>query len=249
MQTKQISMRNLIFALCFVLGSVPMVTAADLEVIVTKQQAISGAEDARKVGSVILIPTTSTISAEEVATLKVETKARYVFVDAEDASEEFIDVPKIGDNEYLLKGTGKFKVTVNAFDEQHGFSRRRLRIELGRIEPPKPPEPPPTPTPEVPSDAFDNIGQRVANWAKGLPSNKQMAAAYRKCQPLLTESNQTINEITVFLLAELDKVPSIDRYAEVRANINADLRQRTGMPRGVLADYYSALAAGFEGAK
>jgi len=105
-------------------------------------------------------------------------------------------------------------------------------------------------TPDVPSDAFDNVGQRVAGWAKGLDGTEKAAKCYRDAVKTLREEKLTINSVNAKLLLDLADAVAYEEYRTVWDNINKDANTRwAGITRFKLADYYDAIAAGLDGAK
>lgn len=118
------------------------------------------------------------------------------------------------------------------------------------LPPPTPPTPPGPPKPDVLPDAFDDIGQRVAVWAFGLPNRDMVAAAYRAGAKLLRDDpSQTVNSVSGYLATQLKAVPQYESYSSYAKNLNADLSSRWPLTKGVLATYYDCIAAGLEGAK
>jgi hypothetical protein len=137
----------------------------------------------------------------------------------------------------------------------------RLKIVAVNPVPPKPtPDPTPGPTPgptpnpsPVPPDVFDNIGQRVAGWASGLPANAAVGSVYLKhAKRLRTEPGMTITSISRDLQSDLASLPNYQVYSEkVGKHLNDDLAKRwevSPFSMGLLADYWTAIAAGY-GAK
>lgn len=131
----------------------------------------------------------------------------------------------------------------------------RVVADAPPVPPPGPgpepePEPEPQPTPDVPDDQFDNLGQRVAKWAEGLPNRLEVASTYRVTAKLLrTDPQQTVNTAAAYLTDQQSKIPSIEQYNELKRNTSADLQQRWGnapLSKGVLADWMDAVATGLE---
>lgn len=109
------------------------------------------------------------------------------------------------------------------------------------------PDPPPKPTPDVPPDAFGNVGQAVAAMAVQLPNNAQAAANYTKAaKALRTDPGATVNSVSAALALENKTKLDLPAYTETLAFVEAELNKRWPMSMGVLADYYTAVAAGFE---
>jgi hypothetical protein len=179
-----------------------------------------------------------------------------VRVEAEDKDRQQIEVTQRTTSEdeprqWIIHATGRVWVRIELID----FAAQKWDVEKFDylIEGTRPPDPDDDDDDDltIPEDDFDNIGRRVAGWSAGLPDGSQLAACYTRAAVKLREDpTQTINQVSATLVEELLALPVIDQYAAVRININADLQQRwsiTPMARGVLADYFDAIAAGFGG--
>uniref|UniRef100_UPI0035699054 hypothetical protein n=1 Tax=Stieleria sp. TaxID=2795976 RepID=UPI0035699054 len=116
---------------------------------------------------------------------------------------------------------------------------------------PEPDDPdPPGPEPDnVPADDFENIGQRVAKWSAGIANRADYAIAYEAAATRLRSSpSDTVDDVGKKLVADLQAVASFDKYLPaVGAKLNEDIQGRWPLSRGVLADYYTAIAVGFRG--
>lgn len=161
---------------------------------------------------------------------------------------EITELQPLPDGTSLLVGEGRFRVT--AFFENPS-AIKRLTVELG---PPSPPDPKPDPKPDVvvPPDPFDNIGQRTAGWAKGLPKTREVALLYVKCAEEIIGSTKTINtciEEMVKARSDLLKTEEQRLYQPLIDQLNADLKKRWPMAAMTCANYFNAIAAGLAGAK
>lgn len=106
--------------------------------------------------------------------------------------------------------------------------------------------------PDIPPDDFQNIGQRVAAWAKGLQGTDKAAAIFKESARLLDEDpTKTVDDVATWLIKQLQESVPYDSpgWSKLRANYGADLQQRWPLSGGVLADYYRAVAAGLEAAE
>ena len=161
-------------------------------------------------------------------------------------SFDVAELQGLPDGSMLLVGEGRYRIT--AFFENPSMVRR-MSVELG------PPKPPPDPKPDivpVPPDAFENIGQRTATWAKGLPRKNEVAALYVKCAEDIVGTTQTINaciEQMVKARTTLLKPEELASYQPLLDNLNADLKKRWPMAAMTTASYFNAIAAGLAGAK
>lgn len=166
-------------------------------------------------------------------------------------SLEIAELQSLPDGTALLVGEGRFRVT--AFFENPS-AVKRLTVELGPPVPPKPePDPePPKPDVVVPADPFDNIGQRTAVWAKGLPKTREVALLYVSCAEEMVGSTKTINaciEAMVTARSALLKPDELKLYQPLLDQLNADLKKRWPMAAMTCATYFNAIAAGLAGAK
>lgn len=152
---------------------------------------------------------------------------------------------------------GKYLVTLYRWDE----SARRVVTKqcFLTIEGPDPPEPDPDPddpdNPEpgpAPADEFDNVGQRVAVSAKGLPRRPDVATNYRQTADQLREDlSVTIGDVSSAMVGRRNTILGDDagRWAPTLTLLQEDLTRRWPLSRYVLADYYDAIATGLEHAK
>ena len=71
----------------------------------------------------------------------------------------------------------------------------------GKPPDPEPDEPDEPAPPDVPADPFDNLGQRVAHWARGLPNRNAAAAVYRSAAELLrSDPAKTQNDVAALVV-------------------------------------------------
>lgn len=117
-------------------------------------------------------------------------------------------------------------------------------------EPPTPPEPPAPPVPDIPGDEFGNLGQRVAQWASGLPSLSDLAEVYEEhAELLLSDQSATSGSVSQSLVLAIAGMPYAASYVELRKLINDDLASRGVLARVPFAEYLSAIASGLKGAR
>lgn len=110
-------------------------------------QLLAGEKSKPSTQSAVLITATGPYKSIEV---EAETKPAFDLAD-------LIRAP--GRPEWLLIGSGKFRISAYAYDPERGQSRKRIDIELGPPKPPEPPAPdPPTPADELP---IEGVGLRV----------------------------------------------------------------------------------------
>lgn len=120
---------------------------------------------------------------------------------------------------------------------------------IGPVKPddPKPPKPEPLPT--VPTDSFDNIGQRAAVWSKDLPQNKVVGEIYlTAAKKLRSDPAATTDSVTRDIASDLkSKLTNSTVYSKFVLQVSDDLTarwNRAPLSRGVLADFYACVALG-----
>lgn len=152
---------------------------------------------------------------------------------------------------YMFDAPGTHVVEVMVLGQNPlSIDEETISIVIGEPVPPVPPEPP---TPDVPEDRFQNIGQRAAEWAAGLPNRPEAAAVFVNHSELLRgDPSHTINSVSHSLVNELSSATWATSYIEFRKLVAADLAQRWDrdrLGRLDLADFYFAVALGLGGAK
>lgn len=174
---------------------------------------------------------------------------------------ESAEVTQIGRKEFAITGLGKYSVQVTGFvltkdaQGESFLTPKKLKafpITLGaEPEPDKPDNPEPIPNPNVPADGFDNIGQRIAQWSVGLPKRVEVGAVYAKYARQLA-TDQSFQIVQAFNSASADRVAllgaDLPAYNDIVQKINADVEKRWPMGKGVVIDYFRAIARGY-GAK
>lgn len=240
-------MRALLIWLCLA------VTVAAQTTVSTKM-AITGLEGVEKIGDMLLIANESKPKFESVGLVEVKTEAANVIVNASDINRRKLPTTKLGPSTYAVLAQGRVWIRVVCIDFiKNIYTDEETEFTIGPPlppTPPTPPDPPIPPTPDVPSDPFDNIGQRVATWTKGIASNPMIGAIYLRHAKNLrgADLNTTITEEGNKLKAELNAVPGYTtQYTAFITGVNADIQARwqtTPMGKGVLADYWTAIAAG-----
>jgi hypothetical protein len=224
-----------------------------IDATVEKAKAITGIASPRVVGDVILVGEDAKPVVSSVAIVRVGTKAKFVKIKARRSLFDLGAVTKIGDGEWMLVGSGKYAVEITTFDPELGIDETVVEVVLGDPEPePEPPAPEPDiPAPgPMPPDAFDNIGQRVAKVTAGLPKRVEVAGVYRfGAKQLREEPLTTVNSAFDRIFAERASILGSDfeKYKPFVELISNDVKQRWPMSKGVLADYFDAVAVGLGG--
>lgn len=219
---------------------------AAVEVAVTKVKAIGGVSAARVVGDLILVSDESKPIVSQVAILHVKSQAKFVRIKARKSLFEFGQVDKLGDNEWVLSGAGRYAVEVTAFDPELGIEETAIEVELGESPTPRPPEPGPGP---VPPDAFNDLGRRVASTTAGYPKRAEVAAVYRGFAKQLREDPLvTVGAAVEGAARQRNTIlgPDVSRWTGFADLLTNDLKSRWPMAKGTLADWMDAIATGLE---
>jgi hypothetical protein len=214
--------------------------------------AVVGIEESAKVGDLLLVPENTKLALQPVGLIQVQTEAANVVVKVSDASRASVPVTKVDPKTYYVTQSGKLWVRVVCIDfPKNIYEEDEKEFVVGVAPTPEPepgPGPTPPPNPDVPPDQFDNIGQRVAEWTKGLKSNSQLSQLYLKYEmQLRTNPNTTPNEVAAALLSEVSVLPGYIEYVAFSKGLNADFSKRWAeapMSKGVMADYYHCVAVG-----
>lgn len=114
---------------------------------------------------------------------------------------------------------------------------------------PDPPEPTP-PDPDIPDDDFDNIGQRVSTWSKGLPKKEVVAKNFKTYASKLDQGEYiSINDASQAMVKARTKDLGSDasKWGEFNQRLNSDFTERWPMSKGVVVDYWKAISVGLGG--
>ncbi len=217
------------------------------QVTVTTPQALSGLTDVRQVGDMLLVGEDSKPVLQSIGLIQVATEASNVIVKVTDSERNTVPVAKVDAKTYTVTQSGKLWVRVVCIDfTKNIYTDEESAFIVGPPLPPPPPPPPlPPPVPPVPPDAFGNIGQRVASWSVNLAANAAVGAAYAKwAKELKSNPGITVNDAAASMATDLRAVQNYSQYSNMTTQINADLATRWPMSKGVLADYWLAIALG-----
>lgn len=231
-------MRTLLFLLL-------LSTSTFAQTIITKNETVvSGLSEIRQFGEFLVANNTSQIKLVPAATVEIKTEAANVTVRFSDKERNNVPFVKVSDRQYLLTTPGKIWIDAFCID----FPKNIVVIEQAVVEigPPAPPPLPPGPTPgPVPTDAFDNIGQRVAEWTKGLPVNDKLSKIYLDAaKSLRSDPRVTIDEVSLKISNSVKAIPEYTQYTNYIKGVSDDINKRWPLSKGVLADYWTAIAVG-----
>lgn len=216
--------------------------------------AVVGLGQSAQVGDLILVPEDTKLTMQPIGLIQVNTEAANVVVKVSDINRASVPLTKVDSTTYYVTQSGKLWVRVICIDFPKNIYQEEEEIfTVGTAPTPPPgpdpgPGPTPPPTPDVPPDQFDNIGQRVAEWTKGLKINLELSQLYLKYElQLRTNPNTTPNETAAALLSEVSMLPGYVEYVNFSKGLNADFSKRWAqapMSKGVMADYYHCVAVG-----
>jgi hypothetical protein len=179
------------------------------------------------------------------AYITLGSKYKYNLLRAYKATGGRGSLEKLDDTHWVLRGEGTYEVEATGIEP--GIDEKIVTVTLGPTKPePEPePEPDPKPTPDVPEDAFNNIGQRVATWTKDLAGRDKIGAVYLSAaKSLRNDPSQTINSITANMSQQLLGIQEYLTYKQFTQQLNADINSRWPLTRGVYADYLTCVALG-----
>jgi hypothetical protein len=218
-------------------------------IVTTNETIVSGLKNVRQIGDYVLVDPESKPEVMPAASITINTEATNISVRFTDKDRRPVPFIRLNDKQYLITQVGSTWVDLIAVD----FPKNILVIDQTVViiepivppEPPKPPTPPVPPTPTVPEDAFDNIGQRVAQWSKAGTINQAVGKIYLDAaKALKSNPATTITDQSQVISAALKALPEFPTYQEFANGLNADLSKRWPISKGVLADYYAAVALG-----
>lgn len=231
------------------------IVRADDQIDVARKFLVEGVEQLEDASGYWLSNTRPVVKISDVALVKIPVDDGLTIVDLEvfDSAKQQIDVCDVTSDEksatFIIKGAGKVQaksILGGLVGGKLVWKKRTFDIDLGGVPepPPKPPEPP---TPPVPDDPFGNIGKRVAVWSANLPKRKELSAVYAQgAEKLLKELAATNNTVAAEIVSQREAILGADRpsWDNFISNLNADLKSRGSMTKGVLADYLKAVSLG-----
>ncbi len=155
-------------------------TPADsaVKLTVTKALALQGVDNPDKVGSYIVIDSSSKPRVVPVAVIKVETKFETVRLKVRKSLFESIDAEKVDkSNTWIVSTPGKYAIEVRVFDKQLGYDEAEAELILEAL--PDVPTPTPGPAPPSPDPKPDdvNVDSQIAKDSRTLMQSfvKQLA--------------------------------------------------------------------------
>lgn len=211
-----------------------------------------GIKNPQLIGDIVVGEVEGEITPVTVAVITVTTKASNIEFSASDINRRessWFSLPEVTDGEqrtvrYVVTTPGENWIEALCIDfDKKVFNKYKTTVTIGKPKPPTPPDPP---KPDVPPDVFNNIGQKVAEWTKGLPDTKLVGKVYLDAsKDLRTNPSLTINQAANNLVTKLLAIPSyVSVYNIFKTNVNADVASRGTMTKGVLADYWKCIALG-----
>jgi hypothetical protein len=218
---------------------------------VTKSQAVIGIEEPKIAGNMVITKSAKNLKVKEIALLDIKSEAAIINVKASDSKRNPVEVSKLERTQFAIVNDVDVWVQVTAIDFDKKIfvdETKVLKATTPPVPEPDKPEPDvPKPNPTVPTDQFDNIGQRVDALTKGLTNNRVISKLYSDLAKELRDTPvMTVTEANVKLKNGLLALPNFEAdYGKVRDLINTDITKRWPMSKGVLADYWEAISKGF----
>ena len=143
--------------------------------------------------------------------------------------------------QYLITAKGRHAIIVRSINADRTIDRDVLAVTVGQ----------PKQT-GIPPDEFDNIAQRVAEWAAGCTENATYAGLYEKAaadMAKLPESVSITSQNRTLETAVADKITNLTQYEKMRQGIAVDTLERyKSMDRQGLSKYWAAIGKGLRGA-
>jgi len=172
---------------------------------------------------------------------------------AEDMQRNQVQVTKVNEQEWLIKGTGRIVIAATlGTKEPFTLESKRYDVFIPSLGPdkpiPEPDEPDPKPNPTVPEDRFGNIGQRVSAMATALSLKKEVAANYRLFGEQLKGSIENA-EVSQAMVAKRDLILKDVRseWMPVLTLVLKDFTdRRPEMVRADVVDHWRAIANGLD---
>lgn len=220
---------------------------------ISVRRCLVGVGDYQEVDGLLLVSKDATPTLANVGHLMLTGQFDTASVLADDANRDPVPVSKVSDREWLIKGSGRVIVVATlATREPFGIEQRRYDIDIKSLSPVDPVVPDPVvPEPVVPNiepDQFDNIGQRVAKLAAGLPERKAVADCYRKYAKQLELSVEAA-QISSAMVTERSQIVAQNEQAwqpALSMVANDFNTRRPTMLRSDVVDHWLAIAKGLD---
>lgn len=253
-------MRTLVFVALLASSAFAQVGELRLESTVRRAVTIESAGPVELVGNVVLTDNEAKPVVSEVGIVTLRHNYRWIDVTARKTLQEFAQLTPLNTSEegvsrWILSGEpGEYVVEAVAFDSELGIKRATGTVVLLPILPPKPPDPP-VPTPVLPSD-FDGIAVKVLQKASGMDGAKAIASVYKRwSQKIMEDPSLTVGGAGPLMAQEVASITSQlpaasrDKWTGVAELINSETRNRWPMPKAVLSQFWSCIAAGMEASR
>lgn len=230
---------------------------AEIKISTQSVQVLTGLTSAELLkDSRILVGNESKPALQAAATVSVTHEGKFIRVKARKSFLEFADMQPIGDNRWLIVGSGRYLIEASSFDPDKGLEEKILELVIGGDTPTPPPKPidPPSPIPEPdPVPDIDNeyrLGVVVlTNAPKDIPQAKNIAKFYRDGAAKLYGQGglQDIAAIVATINTQFANKQCVDRVTceawsawkvKVDAALTAEQKRRRVFTR---EDWYQAL--------
>lgn len=246
--------RLLLVALCLV-AELSVLHAQDKPVTASRGEVrlviTTGEEPAKQRGPYLTLPS-DVFTTEYMGFIEVDfPETAIVKIKASDSSRRPVETEKLEDQQvWVIKQKGLIYVSVTAVDfETKLFEDADYVLNIKAPEPDVPDVPDKPDVPEVPGDDFGNIGAQIA--AKIVSSGadrsaaKQIGALYGDAAEMLLLQTTTQNQVSAWLVDQLNTIPTIGTFDAVRELIRKDFDARWPVSKGVMSDYFRAVGMGF----
>lgn len=223
------------------------------------KKAIINVGKFEEVDGLLLLDAASKPEMANIGYLQLPGKFDASTIIAEDMQRNQVQVTKVTEQEWLIKGTGRIIIAATlGTKEPFTLESKRYDVFIPALGPDKPipdpdkpvdpDKPTPNPNPVVPEDRFGNLGQRVSAAAANLPLKKEVADNYRQFAEQLKGSIE-VAEVSRAMIAKRDTIVTLARsqWMPVLTLVANDFNaRRPEMVRADVVEHWLAIANGLD---
>lgn len=210
---------------------------AQIELSSSAVQVVSGLDNPRIVGGVVMFDGPSKPSIQPAALVETKPPEKAVAVAAlQIPSFEPGAINKVGDNSWLLVGTGSYLVIASGPSEL-----RYLKVELGPTPAPPEPDPPtpPPPSPDTLSPVAKSSREAMQRFVQSMAGNFEQLAKDTPKYKTVLEASTAANALDVI---------SRNQFKAAMAKVMEPKLGTTDLPADA-AQTFNEIAIGFKGVK
>lgn len=217
---------------------------------------VEGIKNPKQVGDMLLVDPDSKPKLVPVGFVVVDATGM-VTVKASDSKRNPVEVRRVDPTKFLVLGQGRLWVDITVIDfETQYFDQKQFVLDVGDAPEPEPDEPDepdnPEPSPNVPTDDYDNLGQRidVAADAANLQVDKRqrVAEVYRGVAKRMASFELKLSSDAAEAVTEAIAAMQLGaEWAKVFGIAEADKDKRGALTWDQIIAWYTAIANGLEG--